>query len=182
MTWPILFEHISPLVPPVNHEICMRAVQDLAICEEPPSSNRGPRIDQYVKRAGSPLGSYWCAAWTTAVWEDAGASVPAQDRASCDVLVDWAMKRGAWVPNDPVARDPKVREGSMVIYTNHSKLPGSTRLDATHVGIVVRVMPYLISLEGNAAFGGVFSTNGEAVVLRRVDPRNVYGFITPQAK
>jgi hypothetical protein len=96
-------------------------------------------------------------------------------------LVAWAKKEGLWIKHDPVTRFPQVLPGSMVIYTNGKKLrPDSDELDAVHVGIVIRLTPYLMSMEGNASIGGTFSTNGEAVVLRRVDPRRVYGFITPR--
>lgn len=41
--------------------------------------------------------------------------------------------------------------------------------DARHIGLVVRLSP-LLTVEGNAAWGGAFTRNGEAVVLRRVRP------------
>ncbi len=180
--WPSALRHLGDDVPYLNKLICMRAMLDIAsVCEEPPSSNRGKDIDEYNKRAGSPLGSFWCASWVTAVWEDCKVDLPKQDRASCDQLVDWAIKEGLWVPHDPLNREKKVLPGSLVLYTNGRPLPGRRdRLDAVHVGIVVRVMPYLLSIEGNAAYGGIFSTNGEAVVLKRPEIRRVYGFVSPR--
>lgn len=177
-----MFRHLIGL-PTINQHICLRAAEDLAVCEEPPSSNRGPEIDVWNKRAGAPAGSYWCASWATAVWEDCGADLPAAGRASCDNIVAWAKKQGLWIKNDTLNREPKVFPGSLVVYTNGNKLPGTKdELDANHIGIVIRTVPYLMSLEGNASIGGAFSNNGEAVVLRRVDPRRVYGYVSPRAK
>jgi hypothetical protein len=179
--WPGMFRHLKEDVPKLNVLICIRAAQDLAVCEEPPSSNRGPDIDAWNARAQAPKGSFWCASWATAVWEDCVVDLPPKGRASCDNLVRWAKQEGLWVKNDTVTRFPQVLPGSMVVYTNGDKLPGHPdELDAVHVGIVVRVTPYLMSMEGNASIGGAFSNNGEAVVLRRVDPRRVYGFISPR--
>lgn len=179
--WPSLFRHLGDETPKLNLLICLRAAQDLAVCEDPPSTNRGKDIDDWNARAHAPKGSFWCASWATAVWEDCKVDVPSGGRGSCDNLVAWAKLQGLWVKNDPVARFPQVLPGSMVVYTNGHPLPNHPdELDAVHVGIVVRLTPYLMSMEGNASIGGAFSNNGEAVVLRKVDPRRVYGFITPR--
>lgn len=182
--WPGMFRHLyGDEVPTLNRVICLRAAQDLGVCEDPPSSNRGVDIDGWNQLAGAPLGSFWCASWATAIWEDCNAEVPAKGRASCDNLVAWAKREKLWIQNDPVNREPKVLPGCMVIYTNGKKLSVSPdELDAIHVGVVVRVTPYLMSMEGNAALGGGFSNNGEAVVLRKVDLARVYGFITPRRR
>lgn len=178
--WPQIFGFWEDELPQLNRQICMRAIQDLALCEVPPSSNRSPRIDQYNTRAEAPLGSFWCASWVSAVLEDAGAAVPPTARASCDAWVDWAIKNQSWIPNEPVLRSPPIAPGFVVVYTNRKPLGDGGRLDAVHVGILLRESPYLISIEGNAAWGGSFSTNGEAVIVRRVDVQRVYGFISPR--
>lgn len=179
--WPGMFRHLGTDVPKLNVFICIRAAQDIGVCEDPPGSNRGKDIDAWNFRAHAPMGSFWCASWATAVWEDCSVDLPRAGRASCDNLVAWAKKQGLWIDNDPTTRFPEVLPGSMVVYTNGKKVARHLdELDAVHVGIVVRVTPYLMSIEGNAAIGGAFSNNGEAVVLRRVDMKRVYGFIKPR--
>lgn len=178
--WPSMLRHLGEDIPYLNRLICLRALSDVAaVCEEPPGSNRGKAIDEYNRRAEAPLGSFWCASWATAVWEDCKVDLPKKRRASCDELVQWAMQEGLWIEHRPFDRQPEVLPGYLVLYTNGETLPNG-RKDAVHVGIVVRVMPYLLSIEGNAAFGGIFSTNGEAVVLKRPELRRVYGFIAPR--
>jgi hypothetical protein len=154
---------LSDEVPHLNRLIVMRALCDLGICETPEGSNRGGRIDGYNRRAGAPLGSYGCASWATAVWVDCRATVPPTSRASCDVVMAWAQREGQWSRRAPVV-------GAFVLY--------GTEADASHIGILIRTAPYLISIEGNAAWGG-HSRNGEAVVCRRVDLARVVGFVHP---
>jgi hypothetical protein len=163
--WPAFAGWLSPNLPALNKNIVFRAFADLGICEMPPSSNRSGRIDTYNQRAGAPLGSYWCASQATAVYVDAGADVPPSARASCDTLRAWAKREGLWKST--------ALEGCLVIY--------GTPADAHHVGIIVRVSPYLISIEGNTAFSG-FTTNGEAVLVKKVDTTRVLGYIHPRAR
>lgn len=165
--WPAMAGWLPATTPPLAKAIIFRAFQDLGICEIPPGSNRSGRIDTYAKRGGSPLGSWWCALWATAVLVDAGADVPATSRGSCDVLMTWAKGAGLWKERGPVP-------GDLVLYG----VPG----DARHVGIIVRHMPYLLSIEGNAPLGSAPSNNGEAVVLRRVATSGILGFVSPRPR
>lgn len=173
--WPKFAAWAATSVPQLNRAIIERAIRDIGICEIPPGSNRSPRIDNYVKASGSPLGSYWCACWATAMWEDCGAKLPPHSRGSCDVLRDFAESEGLW-HQTPI-------EGALVIYgrkdTDGSwKLLENGKPDAAHVGIIIRALPYLISLEGNAAWSG-YSTNGQAVVCKKVEMDRVLGYIHP---
>jgi len=131
--------------------VCARAC--IGECEEPPSSNRGPTIDRWNTDRGAPLGSYWCASFATSMWRACGAETAGvgQDP-SCDLLMQWCVKTGRF------SKTPAL--GAFIFYG----VPG----DAKHVGIVTRTSPYLCTVEGNAAWGGAFSTNGETVVSRRV--------------
>jgi hypothetical protein len=123
-----------------------------------------------VTRAGSPLGSYWCSAWATAVWEDAGADVPTSLRAVCEAVRLWAAGNGTLILSSP----PK--PGYLVLYRGADQ-------KAHHVGIIIRSEPYLISAEGNAPWAGE-SNNGEAVLLRRVRPTSqpVMGYVRPMPR
>lgn len=173
--WPEFAAWLGRTLPDLNRSIVERAVRDLAVCEMPPGTNRSPRIDRYVAASGSPLGSYWCACWATAVWADCGAALPARDRGSCDVLRAFGEERGVFLQT-PV-------EGALVLYGAKErdgswKLLAGGKPDASHVGIVIRALPYLISIEGNAAWGG-HSRNGEAVVCKRVEADRVIGYVHP---
>lgn len=146
----------------LQNKIVRRAMLDVGICEMPPGSNRSTRINEYVAAVGSPLGSFWCAAAVAAWFREAGAKTPKIEAGSCDPWVHWAKKNGYWY------REPK--PGYAVVY--------GTGDDAQHIGVVVRVTPILMSVEGNTSLGG-YNRNGVAVDLKEVATSRVLGYIAP---
>ncbi len=153
----------------VNHpamDVVLRALADIGVCEDPPGSNRGPQVDAYNQAAGAPIGSYWCASAVGRWWRDAGWAVP-PGYASCDHWMQWAKDHGRF------SAVPVV--GAAVLYG----VPG----DARHIGLIVRVSPLVLSVEGNTTVEGAnfgASRNGVAVSLKEVtkaDP--VLGYVHP---
>lgn len=51
---------------------------------------------------------------------------------------------------------------------------------ATHIGVVARVSPMLLSVEANTSIAGVFDTDGIGVTLKRVTTERVLGYIAPR--
>jgi hypothetical protein len=149
-------------LPPVNLAIAKRALLDIGICEMPPGSNRSGRIDEYVAAVNSPFGSYWCAAAVAAWSRESGAETPPTLGGSCDAWARWARDTGRWTANPEIGR--------AVVYG----VPG----DASHIGVVVRVSPLLLSVEGNTTLEG-FGRNGVAVDLKLVNRPRVLGYIDP---
>jgi hypothetical protein len=149
---------------PLGRNIVERAFRDVGILEVPLGSNRGVRIDEYLRRAGVPESlitsgkGWWCAAWAGAMFADAGAKVP-RDYASCD----------SWLPF--VQPEPMI--GAAILY--------GVRGNAHHIGIVVRLDTDVLTIEGNRAFAGTASNNGVAVELGPLARRDVLGYIHPQA-
>lgn len=148
--------------PELQRNIVKRAICDVGICEMPPGSNRSGRIDEYNKKSGAPVGSYWCASWAGAVWWEAGSEKLPSGYASCDNFMAWAKRTNRWTDEPGY--------GYAVLYGK----PG----DASHIGIVVRLDPILLNVEGNTSFAG-FSRNGVAVDLKPVDTRRVLGYASP---
>jgi hypothetical protein len=62
--------------------------------------------------------------------------------------------------------------GAAVVYGK----PG----DASHIGVIVRVIPLLLAVEGNTTLDG-FSRNGVAVDLKLVNTDRVLGYVYPAA-
>ena len=147
-----------------------RALRDVFLMENPPGSNRSLSIDDYNKRAGAPLGSPYCASAATAWWEDVGLDVPPKDRASCDVLYRWALETGRF------HHAPLV--GSLILYGT-----GAKDNPATHVGIVIRLTPVLMTFEANTSLDGQFNREGVAFdrkVIDRLSTRPILGYVWAQ--
>jgi hypothetical protein len=146
-----------------------RALRDAFLMESPPGSNRGATIDSYNKRAGAPLGSPYCASAATAWWEDVGLEVPASGRASCDVLYRWALTTGRF------HHAPAV--GALILYGS-----GARNDPASHVGIVIRLTPLLMTLEANTSLDGLYNREGFCFDRKRIEPltmRPVLGYVWP---
>ena len=156
-----LAEWLPAATPALAAAIVRRALLDVGIVEIPPGSNRSPRIDEYCLAAKVPVGSYWCAAAVAAWWRESGAEIPAYP-AGCDEWMAWARQTHRWATT-PAA-------GAAVLYGK----PG----DASHIGVVVRVTPMLLSCEGNTSFGG-YTRNGVGVALKEVDTARVLGYVLP---
>jgi hypothetical protein len=150
----------------VDHKVLAAlqlAHESIGVCEEPLNSNRGPEIDVWNLRAGVPVGSFWCASAAGAWWRDAGLDVP-KGYASCDNWMTWAKVTGRWSATPGL--------GAMVLYG----VPG----DAKHIGLVIRVTPICLSIEGNTTIESGFSSNGIAVALKIVAPPDpILGYVLP---
>jgi hypothetical protein len=158
-----LADWLDDATPAMQQAIVRRALCDVGIVEMPPGSNRSPRIDGYVAAVGSPAGSRWCAAAVAAWWRECGAAVPSVDGGSCNGWMAWAKRRNAW--------SSQVRVGSAVVY--------GSRGIAVHIGVIVRVSPVLLSVEGNTSIAGDLDADGIAVALKRVVVSRVLGYVGP---
>lgn len=156
-----LAEWIPRVVPNLHRQVCKRALSFVGTWEDL-GANRGKRIDEWNARAGVPLGSYWCASFVSAIWQEGGASeLPGTVvRSNCDAWMKWGQATGRW------SRAPYY--GSAILYG----IPG----DASHIGIVVRLKPVLCVVEGNTGLGG-FSRNGVAVDFKEASLARLLGYV-----
>ncbi len=147
----------------LQRAIVYRAMQDVGILEVPLGSNRGTRIDRYTKRAGSPLGSWWCAIFIGAVLADCGVMIP-----------EGYPSTDAWIPF--LTDTPTI--GSAIVYG----LTKNGKKDAHHIGLVVRLEPMILTIEGNRSFAGTASNNGVAVDIGPLNRRDILGYYAPRTK
>lgn len=159
----------------LGYRICQRAMKDIGILEVPNGSNRGTRIDRMTRRAGSPLGSWWCAIWVGAVYVDCGCLVPSA-YAATDNWLPFLRPGGAKATPQP---------GDAILYGLRKKGPVMPDMDAHHIGIVVRVAEpqlgqhLMLTVEGNRSFAGTASNNGVAVDIGPMARRDVLGYFPP---
>lgn len=154
---------------PLAVALIRRVQQDLPIEENPLGSNRSPEIDALCKRFGVPLGSYWCALWTAACWQDAGLEIPPIDEkkgwhpAKCETWRQWALatSRFSSIP----------QQGAAVLYGPNGHEP------ADHIGAcVMTVTPLLRDAEGNTTDSG-FSREGELTAIKPVNMERLIGYV-----
>lgn len=146
----------------LQRTIVYRAMQDVGILEVPLGSNRGTRIDAMTKRAGSPPGSWWCAIWAGAVLADAGVLIP-----------EGYPSTDTWLPY--LSETPMI--GAAILYG----LRKNGKPDAHHIGIVVRIDPMILTIEGNRGYAGT-TNNGVAVDIGPMNRRDVLGYYHPRVK
>ena len=149
------------------------ALRHIGVCEVPPGSNRGPEIDAWATEFGSPLGSFWCALSVGKARKEGGLWIPSCDVGACN---EWVLQgtRAGLVTQLPVP-------GAAVVYTNGQVVSGGRydgQRDAVHIGLVLRVEPVLLSIEGNTVLGA-FDPNGWVQALKEVDTKRVLCFVSP---
>lgn len=152
------------------------ALSNIGVCEDPPGSNRGPEIDAWCTEFGSPLGSYWCAIAVGKARKAGGLWIPSRDVGSCDEWVYQAQRAGL--------ESATPHPGSVVVYTNGKRIDGGRYAgqgDAVHVGLVLRVAPVVMAIEGNTTLGR-YDPNGYVQALKEVDRGRVMCYVAPEAQ
>jgi hypothetical protein len=155
----------------------LQASSDLiGVCEDPPGSNRGPDIDDWAKKFGSPLGSFWCALMQGEIADRSKSWRPTQNVGSCDEWYLQGEKAGL------IIKEP--RPGAIVLYTNGQLLtsgPYKGRKDAVHIGRVQRAKPAQMAIEGNTTLGK-YDRNGFVCTLKAIETARVLCYLAPVAR
>lgn len=155
---------LSATLPPIQTALVRRAMADIGLCEMPPGSNRSPRIDNYLRAVGSPVGSPWCAAAVAAWCRDVGALYPPLNAGSCAAWHRWSLEHSLFTSAP--------QEGYLVLYDF------TGRKQADHIGVIARLTPLKFTIEGNTSLAG-FSREGLLVDLKPLNADAVLGYIQP---
>jgi hypothetical protein len=136
----------------VAAEVLAHAMKKVGVAEVPPHLNRGPEIDGWLKRVGSPRGSPWCAAFAWSMGDDVlDDDWPVVKTGSCQAIYDWAKKAGA------LMTEPKPGDLFLMYHPELSRY--------AHVGYVRTVRSdELDTVEGNTNTDG--SREGWGVFAR----------------
>lgn len=128
------------------------ALSQIGVEEEPRNSNWGPRVREYLKKAGINVPAPWCMAFVVWCHRIAGVGVKQLPvTASCTYLLNWAREQ------KKLTKQP--RPGDIFLLLR----PGGKT--SFHTGIVRNVSPlYFGTVEGNS--NSVGSPEGYAVVKR----------------
>lgn len=150
------------------------ALQNIGVCEDPVGSNRGPEIDAWADEFGSPRGSFWCALSVGKARKVGGLWIPSHDVGSCDEWYLQAEQQGL------LSQTPY--HGAAVLYTNGKTITEGRykgRKDAVHIGLVLRLRPVAMSIEGNTTIGK-YDRNGFVQALKEIDASRVLGYVAPE--
>lgn len=155
LTWSALFgnkeviRRLRAASPLLAEALRLAAAEEAAkVREVPRNSNRGPQVDQYLKRAGTALGNAWCCAFVYWCMDEAarsqGLANPMVKTAGC--LDHWnrAASRGASrVTSQRAINDPSLVMPGMIFIMDHGRGLGHTGfVEKTAGGI-------LTTIEGN---------------------------------
>jgi hypothetical protein len=159
---------LAPSTPADVRAVILAALRDVGEHEIPYGSNRGTWIDEIVKRAGSPVGSPWCACAVRSWWVSVGWDVPAQAGAS-DHWRMWAITEGRWNEDSPTP-------GAVILYSRDG-------IFAHHAELVIGcddAIP-VMTVGGNTSIEG-FPVTGEIVTIK--DPAahpgmKILGYVWP---
>lgn len=135
---------------------------EVGVTEKPLGSNRGPKVDEYQRRAGYKPGVFWCLCYLYWCLDETCQKLDIDNTfirtGSCDDFVAWARAKGI------VSTTPEPGDFGFVM---------ASAADATHVFLVASVSgSTLTTLEGNSNMGG--SNNGIAVVRRTRAKKSSY--------
>lgn len=123
--------------------------------------NWGPYVSGCLAVVGWKTPAFWCAAFVSKIYKDAGAK--SAKSAGCDAWVAWAKKNNLW------SKTPAV--GAAILY--------GTAADAHHIGIVESIEGNIIkTIEGNTSGGG-FNRNGVGVFNKKTTLAKALGFVLP---
>lgn len=178
ITWSVLFgTATTPTVPPSPPGLLLAktievAASQLGVMEDPPGSNTGPRVNQYLARVGLNPGLPWCASFIYWCFSEAskatGIMNPLPKTGSC--MGHWDSTRGHRILKQQAANNPDVIKPGHIFIMDHGNYRG-------HTGLVTAINNgYIETIEGNSALNG--SREGLAVVTLRRKIISIYpGFI-----
>ncbi len=153
-------------------EAVKAAVKQLGVMEEPPGSNKGPMVDQYLASVGLPPGLFWCAAFVYWVFDKAAATSGKKNPLvkTGHVMTHWNKTTGKKITMDEAMNKPSLIKPGHIFIMNTGGSSG-------HTGIVEKVEGgFVHTIEGNS--NNVGSRNGIGVFrLQRKIAKINRGFI-----
>ena len=87
---------------PQERVVVETAVSQIGVKEDPPGSNRGPKIDLYTGKEW--FGSPWCMLWISYCWKYADGGSPFGKLASAYKIKSWGEAKGRILPANELAR------------------------------------------------------------------------------
>lgn len=171
ITWAALFGAdavpVSDTAPsPLLAQALEIAASQIGVHEDPAGSNRGPEVDEYLRRAGLDPedGSFaWCAAFLYWCFDEAALALERNNPLvrTAGVMQHWNKAREQEIPvllKDDAVNNPALVKPGFIFILHTSGVHG-------HTGIVESVIGgQMVTIEGNTNVGG--SADGGGVFRR----------------
>lgn len=161
ITWEALFNEQIATNPSPATGILSKAIEiaisQIGVMEEPPGSNDGAMVREYLKSTNTAPRNYWCAAFVYWCFKEAaeklGATNPLYKTAGC--LSHWNNTKGKKITKAKAVNNPKLIVPGSIFIKDHGGGYG-------HTGIVTAVNGgFIETIEGNSNPNG--SSNGIGV-------------------
>jgi hypothetical protein len=162
VTWEILFgQETIPVVAETTNQLLTEtlkiAISQIGVMEEPPSSNRGKKVEEYQASVGIDPGTFWCAAFV--YWcfqkasENLGRKNPVLKTGHC--MTHWNNTPGKKILAADAVNKPSLIKPGHIFLINTGGSHG-------HTGIIESVEGgFINTIEGNSDPNG--SSNGIGV-------------------
>jgi hypothetical protein len=175
LTWTGLFGGgiaSSSIISPLQVSVVEIAAKEIGVVEDPPGSNSGPRVNEYLSSVGLAPGYAWCAGYVYWCFGEAAAKLnranPVVKTAGC--IDHWRRTLGYKIAAKGAIANPSLIEPGSIFIMSRGGGQG-------HTGIVKSVNDgYIDTIEGNT--NSSFSAEGGGVfeLRRKITSINI-GFI-----
>lgn len=153
-------------------EVLKSAVSQLGVMEEPPGSNKGPEVNQYLASVGLQPGLFWCAAFVYWCFSEASVKLNRINPLvkTGHVMSHWNKTKGKKILTCDAVNNPSLIKPGHIFMLN-------TGGSAGHTGLVEKTEGgFIHTIEGNSNNAG--SRNGIGVFrLQRKIAKINRGFI-----
>ena len=162
ITWTALFGPENFTEPNANgDEISMEAtnvaLSQVGVMENPPGSNKGPEVNEYLASVNCPPGNFWCASFVYWSFNEAAKKLnlnnPVFKTAGC--MSHWKNTKGKKIIAKDAVNNPSLLRQGQIFIIDHGGGLG-------HTGILERIEGgFIHTIEGNSNSTG--SSNGIGV-------------------
>jgi len=177
ITWAALFGEPKAILPgkatgSFLAEAVRVAISQVGVMEQPPGSNKGPEVNQYLASVNCPPGLFWCAGFVYWTFNKAAGNLSIANSVfkTAGCLAHWVNTKGKKIPAADATANPSLLSPGQIFIIDHGGGNG-------HTGIIEKVENgFIHTIEGNSNPSG--SSNGIGVfqLVRKINKINK-GFI-----
>ena len=172
LTWSALFGAEPVATPPTGlaGAALATAVSQIGVMEDPPGSNKGRKVEEYLGAVGVPPGSYWCMAFVNWCFQHAASQLKTNNNfpRTGGCLDAWnrvkSKSPACIVTREQAVADPSRIRPGFVFILDHGKGLGHTGFVKQAIGGALRTIEGNSNPVGSSYGIGVFELNRRNVM------------------